>query len=165
MTKQELTIQSPEDISLQKYKSSLIASGGAMVLFAIWTVLRSVVQLDAILTSRADSAALMPMVSALISLSVIDLFLKIYVGMSARQEGLGRKKKRPYLTLGIIIAAVSVVSVLYMLFFEFPEAVRLYGLIVPIVTMAVEVTVLYASLDLVISARKVRKLEKEMGRA
>ena len=138
-----------------------------MVLFAIWTVLRSVVQVEAILASasRADSEALKPMVSVIIALSVFDLILKVYVGLSARLEGLGRKKKRPYLTLGIIIAAVSVVSVLYMLFFEFPEAVRLYGLIIPFVTMAVEVTVLYAALDLVISARKVRKLEKEMGRA
>ena len=162
MTKEELTIQSPKDISLQKCRSSLIASGGAMVLFALWTVLRSIVQIDQ-LNNIANSEALKPLITTVLVVSLIDLVLKLYVGLSARVEGFGRKRKRPYLVLGIIIAVLSLIWVIYMLV-ELPAAISLYGLLEPVVTLLVEATVLYAALDLVFSARKVRKLEEEMGR-
>lgn len=162
MTKEELTIQSPKDISLQKCRSSLIASGGAMVLFALWTVLRSIVQIDQ-LNNIANSEALKPLITTVLVMSLIDLVLKLYVGLSARVEGFGRKRKRPYLVLGIIIAVLSLIWVIYMLV-ELPAAISLYGLLEPVVTLLVEATVLYAALDLVFSARKVRKLEEEMGR-
>lgn len=162
MTKEELTIQSPKDISLQKCRSSLIASGGAMVLFALWTVLRSIVQIDQ-LNNIANSEALKPLITTVLVMSLIDLVLKLYVGLSARVEGFGRKRKRPYLVLGIIIAVLSLIWVIYMLV-ELPAAISLYGMLEPVVTLLVEATVLYAALDLVFSARKVRKLEEEMGR-
>ena len=164
MTKDELTTQSPEDIRLQKCRSSLIASGGAMMLFALWTVLRTIVQIDAQVSYRGNSEALRPMVTAIYAVCVIDLILKLYVGMSARVEGMGREKKRPYFVLGIIIIIISLFSIEYMIL-EFPAEVKIYGLLVPIITMAVDVTALYAALDLVISAVRVRKLEQEMGRA
>lgn len=162
MTKEELTIQSPKDISLQKCRSSLIASGGAMVLFALWTVLRSIVQIDQ-LNNIANSEALKPLITTVLVMSLIDLVLKLYVGLSARVEGFGRKRTRPYLVLGIIIAVLSLIWVIYMLV-ELPAAISLYGMLEPVVTLLVEATVLYAALDLVFSARKVRKLEEEMGR-
>lgn len=164
MTKDELTIQSPEDVRLQKYKSSLIASGGAMVLFSLWTVLRSIVEINAELSTKAGSEALKPLLAGMVTMGIVDLVLKLYVGLSARQEGIGRGKKRPYRVLGIIIAALSIIWVVYMLI-SFPAALKLYGLIYPTVTLAVEATVLYAALDLVVSATKVKQLEKEMGRA
>ena len=163
MTKEELTTQSPDDIRLQKYRSSLIASGGAMVLFALWTVLRSIVELDALLNYPEYREALTPLLASVVALGLFDLILKLYVGLSAKVEGLGRNKKRPYLVLGIIIACLSALSLVYMLI-EFPTDCRIYGPIGPIVTMIVEATVLYAALDLVVSAVKARKLEKEMGR-
>ena len=163
MTKEELTTQSPEDISLQKCRSSLIASGGAMAMFALWTVLRSIVQIDSELNKRADSDALRSLITVILVVGIADLILKFYVGLSARREGLGKKKRRPYLILGIIIAGFSVLSLIYMLI-QLPADCRLYGLLTPIISLVVEATVLYASMDLVISAKKVRKIEKEMGR-
>ena len=163
MTKEELTVQSAEDVRLQKYRCSLISSGGAMVLFSLWTVLRSLVQIDAQLNYRGNSEALMPLVTTIVVVGIIDLVLKLYVGLSARVEGLGRKKKRPYLILGILIACLSVLSVGYMLY-QFPGDCKLYGLLMPLVNLAVEATFLYAAMDLVVSAIKVRRLEKKMGR-
>ena len=133
-----------------------------MVLFALWTVLRSIVQIDQ-LNNIANSEALKPLITTVLVMSLIDLVLKLYVGLSARVEGFGRKRKRPYLVLGIIIAVLSLIWVIYMLV-ELPAAISLYGLLEPVVTLLVEATVLYAALDLVFSARKVRKLEEEMGR-
>lgn len=163
MTKEELTVQSPEDIRLQKYRSSLIASGGAMVLFALWTVIRSIVEIDSNLNYVGDQVSIQPLVTAIAVMGIIDLVLKLYVGLSARLEGLSRKKKRPYLVLGIIIAALSIAWLIFMIV-EFPTQYRLYGLVGPIINLAVEATVLFAALDLVISAIRVRKLEKEIGR-
>ena len=164
MTKEELISQSPEYIRLQKYRGSLIASGGAMVLFAVWTVLRSIVEIDSMLSHMGDTQKLNPLLTAIMIVGGIDLILKLYVGLSARREGMNRNRKRPYLILGIIIACLSVLSLIYMLF-EFPVAYRLYGLAGTLITLAVEATVLYASMDLVFSALKVRKLENETGRA
>ena len=163
MTKEELTVQSAEDVRLQKYRSSLISSGGAMVLFALWAVLRSMVQIEARLNNPKDSEMLRPLIASILAVGIVELILMLYVGLSARVEGLGRKKKRPYLVLGIIIACLSVLSVGYMLY-QFPEDCRLYGLLMPLVNLAVEATFLYAAMDLVVSAIKVRRLEKKMGR-
>ena len=163
MTKDELIVQSPEDIRLQKYRFSLLASGSAMMLFALWTVLRSIVQIEAQLNNQGDMKTLKPLLIAFIALSGVELVLKFYVGLSARLEGLGRTRRRPYLMLGIIIAILSVVFVVYMLV-ELPADIRMNGMFSSIINLVVEATALYASLDLVISARRVRKLEKEMGR-
>ncbi len=163
MTKDQLTTQSPEDIRLQKYRCSLISSGGAMVLFSLWTVLRSLVQIDAQLNYRGNSEALMPLVTTIVVVGIIDLVLKLYVGLSARLEGLARGKKRPYLVLGIIIAGISLLSLVFILL-ELPTDIRMYGVLTPIITLVVEITVLYAAMDLVISATKMRRLEEEMGR-
>ena len=162
MTKDELIAQGPEDIRLQKYRFSLIASGSAMVLFALWTVLRSIVQIDSQL-NKGDMETLKPLIITILVLSGLDLILKFYVGLSARLEGMGRNRKRPYLMLGIIIAILSVISMVYMLV-EIPVDIRLNGVFSTIINLVVEATALYASLDLVFCAVKVRKLEKEMGR-
>ena len=143
MTKDELIAQGPEDIRLQKYRFSLIASGSAMVLFALWTVLRSIVQIDSQL-NKGDMETLKPLIITIL-------------------EGMGRNRKRPYLMLGIIIAILSVISMVYMLV-EIPVDIRLNGVFSTIINLVVEATALYASLDLVFCAVKVRKLEKEMGR-
>ena len=162
MTKDELIAQGPADIRLQKYRFSLIASGSAMVLFALWTVLRSIVQIDSQL-NKGDMETLKPLIITILVLSGLDLILKFYVGLSARLEGMGRNRKRPYLMLGIIIAILSVISMVYMLV-EIPVDIRLNGVFSTIINLVVEATALYASLDLVFCAVKVRKLEKEMGR-
>ena len=165
MTKEELTVQSPEDVRLQKFRSSLISSGGAMILFALWTVLRSIVEIESTLNYVGERESLNTMITLIVALGIADLILKFYVGMCARAEGLSRKKKkRPYLILGIIIACLSAVSLVYMII-EFPVFYRLYGVLGPIITLAVEATAFYVSLDLVLSAKRVRNLEQEIGRA
>lgn len=162
MTKAELTEQRPEDIRLEKYRSSLISSGGAMVFFALWTVIRTIVQIDSQLSARSGSV-LTPMIAALVGVSVLDMILKFYVGFAARVEGLGRKKKRPYIVLGIIIAIVSVLSLVYM-FVELPFVYKVSGPLGAIIALVVDATVFYVAMDLVVSALRIRKLEKEMGR-
>ena len=164
MTKEELTIQSPENIRLQKYRSSLMASGGAMIIFSLWTLLRSFVQIEAKLNYRGDTEALKPWITAILIVGIVELVLMIYLGISARGEGMGKKKRRPYLVLGIIVAALSAVSILYLIF-DFQVECQVYGVIGAIVTLAVEITFFYAALDLVVSAIRVRKLEEETGRA
>jgi hypothetical protein len=104
----------------------------------------------------------------IVVLDAIDLILKLYLGFSARAEGLGRKKKS-YIILGILLAVLSAyalvvwtlqIPILYPeLGFTSPEL----GFINLLVTLAVEATALFAILTLVISAIKVRKLEKKIG--
>ena len=162
MTKEEITVQRPTDVQLQKHRFSLICSGNALVTFAVWTIIRSIIQLYFYLQASPDVKNFTVWVVILIALVLggVDLVLKLYVGLSARAEGYGKRKKSGYLILGILLAVVTVIW----LIIQLPLASYYYrsdGLLHMLISLAVEATVLFAEVDLVVSALRVRRLEKE----
>ena len=146
---------------LQKCRFSLLASGNAMILFAIWTVISTSIGLYYQINQNPEqSVSFWAVAGVILAFNGIDLTLKLIAGFTARAEGRGRYHHSVLIVLGILVAALSVYNIISYL----PLIPCFYensGLLRVIITMAVEVTVIYAALDLVISAVKIRKLSKE----
>ena len=162
MTKDEITVQSPEDVRLQKNRFSLLCSANALILFAAWTVVRSIIQFYFHADAMRASGILQPVILMVVVFGGLDCVLKIIIGISARAEARGVRKKSVYLVLGIILAACNVVELIYMIL-SFSYLYASEGLLGMIVTLAVEATVLFAEIDLIVSAINVRKLENEIA--
>ena len=162
MTREEITFQSPEDVRLQKNRISLLCSANALILFAAWTVVRSIIQFyfhaDAIRVSGVPQS----MILMVVVFGGLDCVLKIIIGISGRAEARGTRKKSIYLVLGIILAACTVVELIYMIF-SYSAIYASEGFLGLIITLAVEATVLFAEVDLIISAFNVRKLENAIA--
>jgi len=163
MTKDAITSQSPEEVRQQKYRFSLLCSGNAMILFALWAVVRTIIQFNYQGNIGAENAMFTAWIPMVLAAGIADTVLKLIVGFSARAESLGKRKKGIYIVLGIILAALTVLSMttwfsVYLLLYENE------GILGMIISVAVEITILYAELNLVVSAINVRKIEKEMGR-
>ena len=160
MTKAEVTVQSPEDVRLQKSRFSLLASGNAMILFAIWTVISAIIEVY-YQTSRMtmQDVSVWSVIEVVLAVSGVDLIIKLIAGFCARSEGRGKHRSAVIIVMGILVLAIS----LYNIISYIPVIPYLYlsdGLLRVIISMAVEITVIYAALDLVISAVRVRKILK-----
>lgn len=123
--------------------------------------MRSIIQFYFHAGALRASGVLQPMILMVVVFGGLDCVLKIIIGISGRAESRGIRKKSIYLVLGIILAACTVVELIYMIF-SYSAVYASEGFLGLIVTLAVEATVLFAEINLIISAFNVRKLEKEI---
>lgn len=161
MTRDEIILQSPEDVLIQKNRFSLLCSGNALIIFTFWTIIRSIIQVYHILPENYHLGTVSLMTVALMVLAScsIDLVLKVFVGLSAKAEGRGKKKSSVYIVLGILLAVLTAMELITLTPSLTDERLNNSVLSV-IISIAVDATVLFAELDLVVSAIRVRKIEK-----
>ena len=95
------------------------------------------------------------------SIILFDFLLRLYVGLSARAEGFGKKKGYAYIVVAFLIAIASLFSIV-MIFFDirFTGVTSLMELIVSII---VEITSAVVMIELIAAAFTVKKLNRELG--
>ncbi len=145
-----------KEVKLRKYENKLIISGLGVILFGIWSVVKSL--LSFILNMNTDESYNVSMLVNVLIFLAIELALRLYIGMSARSEGFGRKKRYAYIVLSVIISILSFVSLLYLLYANNIESLLQY-----LVSILFEATSMFAYIELVVSAFAVKKLRKEIG--
>ena len=106
---------------LNKYKDMLIVSGFGVIAFGFWSVIKALLQLifqyDEI-NARMDGELSDPEQSWIVYLIMIIVFILIilirsYVGISARSEGLGKKKSPVYIIVAILILVFDLYNTTY----------------------------------------------------
>lgn len=163
MTKENLTVQSPQDVQLKKYSFSLIASGNAMILFSIWTVISTIIWIYyQVNPDPKEAVSIWSITAFILAINSIDLILKLIAGFLARSQGRGRYHHSIIIVLGIIVAMMSVYNMISYIPL-IPYYYEHSGLLQVIISIAVEITVLYAAIDLVVSSAKVKTLLKKTG--
>ena len=165
MTKDEATVWSPKEARLQKFRFSLLCSGNATILFAIWTIVSSVLQLYTQTSFNGGNVPLFSVIVTVLLFGGVNMVLKLVAGIFARSEGLGKRKVKitVVIVLGIILSVLSVLTIISS-FSALPYYYESEGIISVIIRVALDITVLYAELDLSVSAIMVKKLESEIGR-
>ncbi len=88
---------------------------------------------------------------------LVDLALRIWIGLSARAESKGKKKSAVYLVITAILILASVLNIVFLIF-DLVDAFSLYG----IVSIVVECTSLFALVEVFTSAISIHKLRKEL---
>lgn len=108
---------------LRRNRSTLAVVGLGVIAFGAWSVVKTVL----ILTLRAgdplensefaegafSEIAHIIFYAFIVLVLLLDLALRLYVGLSARKEGLRGKKSAKYIVLACLLAAMSVYSSIF----------------------------------------------------
>ncbi|MBP0961265.1 MAG: hypothetical protein J5864_03905 [Oscillospiraceae bacterium] len=150
---------------IRRCRDNLVSIGTGVAMFGIWTAVRIVMSI--ILERRelisetqnytdADLSiitSLLWMFTAILSLTVLGIHL--YIGLSARSEGLGGKKRTGYLIADAVYIAVYCVGIT-------AELVKFNDLfdnpVHGIVTIFIDITVAVTLAELMTNAVRSRKL-------
>ena len=144
------------------YQNLFTVSGLVVIIFGLWSVLKTILLLfmkEGILSEIPDDTFVRVMFFLILGgILLIDVLIRLYVGLSARAEGFGKKKGYGYVIIAILMALASLTS-LVLIFFDTNEQ-SIWELIVSVI---VEATSLVVTIELLVAAFTVKKLKKEMG--
>jgi hypothetical protein len=190
----------PELRKLRKYESILVLSGFGVMIFGLWSIIRAAIYYIlypfdvAEFLGKSEYAQIMAegreegvefitenlgtiIMVVLFTVLAIDLLLRIYVGMSARAYGRGRKKRGFFIFVAWVMAVFALFGIV-MSVQNFVQPVidafkdssaNAYaetgatGEQAGSVSIFVDITSFLVLLELAISAMQVRKLRKQLG--
>lgn len=115
-------------IRLNKNRHALVTSGTWVILFCLWSNVKSAAYVflenspqtafGTPAPSRGETIVFLVLLAIILG---IDIWIRLYVGLSARAEGKGEKRGWKYLVWGMLLAAVSLVSLIVMLLPSYAE--------------------------------------------
>lgn len=164
---------------LRRNQNLLYCVGTGVIMFGLWNVIKGIVTIflqrdELILLFETIKASLTPdkadyfvstftLVCIIIGIIIgVLLLMHICVGLSARKEGMGRRKKDrvAYLVVAVILMVLTAATVVLEIptLFKSPE-----GLLDEIVTVIVDVTCLVVIIELIVTGIKVRKLKRKLN--
>ena len=151
-----------KEIKMRRYQNLLTVSGLGVIIFGLWTVLKTILLLfmqEDMLDDLPDGLFYRVLFFTLIGgVLLIDFLIRLFVGLSARAEGFGKKKGYGYIVVAILIAIASLAS-LVLIFFDTADR----SILELIVSLIVEATSMIATVELLVAAFTVKKLKKELG--
>lgn len=151
-----------KEIKMRRYQNLLTVSGLGVIIFGLWTVLKTILLLflqEDLVDDLPDGLFYRVLFFTLIGgVLLIDFLIRLFVGLSARAEGFGKKKGYGYIVVAILIAIASLAS-LVLIFFDMGDR----SILELIVSFIVEATSMIATVELLVAAFTVKKLKKELG--
>ncbi len=150
-------------LDLRRNQSTLVTTGLGVIAFGVWSVLKSLLLVasdpDRYLGSfEGDWHLILTFWVLLGGALVIDLALRLHIGLSAIAEGKGKKRRRGYIVLALLMAVLSFVLLAAGLFVQGFSA----GVGRTVVTLIVEFTSDVLMLGMCISAIRVKRLNWEL---
>ena len=151
-----------KEIKMRRYQNLLTVSGLGVIIFGLWTVLKTILLLflqEDMVDDLPDGLFYRVLFFTLIGgVLLIDFLIRLFVGLSARAEGFGKKMGYGYIVVAILMALASLAS-LVMIFFDTADR----SILELIVSFIVEATSMIATVELLVAAFTVKKLKKELG--
>lgn len=153
---------------LRKYENSLSVSGLVVILFGLWSVLKLGLRLvfsTLGLMNTAEDTIVDPEIQkgflylaiAILAVLILELGLRLYIGLTARAESRGKKKTVVYLIIAVLLAAYSVYSLVALI-----RSFAAVDFFESLVSVLVELSGLFALAELIFSAIKVKQIRKKM---
>ena len=178
----------PNDIKIRKFRDTLVTGGFAIIAFGIWTVIKSIMEAFTILRPMLgnmsfedltqvqaeqlreliDSNALFyTLLFFVLAFLIVDLAVRVYVGLSARAIGLQKKKRNGkersgivWLVFGVILTAFGIYSLIVSLT-QAEELLHTYSIMYFVVSLFVDVTSIFVTAELVVTGFRLRGLTKK----
>lgn len=157
---------------IRRYSDYLVSIGTGVALFGIWTVVRMIMGIilerETIIgemqgdVELSKSLIFITISAILVLLSLFILSIHMYIGLSARSEGLGLKKKNGYLIATVVYTVIYCIGIISeILFFQG----YFKNVIDGVVTIIIDITMLITFVELMINAIRVRKLSGKLTEA
>lgn len=150
----------------RRLQDTLIIAGDAVMAFSAWDLAK--VALFLALTDEGrlrelasiDDSVSMPALFAVVGVIVlVDIAVRVYVGMSARAEGRGKKKGSLYLVVAVLAGVVNAFSAITT---ALGENITL-SVMDTVLTVVIEATALAAIVLVVCCAVRLRRLDGASG--
>ena len=158
-----------KEVKLRRFRNLLTVSGLGVIAFGGWNVLKMilvfVMQRDTIEALFAemsiDGLVKNITIAIIIAVTVIDFLIRLFVGLSARAEGFGKKKGAAYIVFAVLLVLGSLSSLV--LFFCDPDSLTKSPILQTAVSVILEITSAVATVELLVAAITVKKLKRELG--
>ena len=159
----------PEELALRKYSGALSVLGNAIIVFGIWDNIKSVLltvymsdELRDEIVNSAPPEYLPYAIGAVVVFAILTFLLRVYIGLSAREEAAGKKKTPVYLILTVVLFA----EYLWFFWANLVTAMELNDQFLAIIgDMVIDVTSIGFVAFLVVYAIRVRQLKRQFGEA
>ena len=152
------------DARIRKLEINQMTLGAGVALFALWTFVRMALQLfvfnDELIKGFTEQEKIVVylMVGGL---SALILLNQLFVGLSARGEGKGKRKRIIYLIfdgIQICISVVFTVLEVYMLFTPGDE-----GILSMVASIVIEITLGVCLVEVMVNSIQLRKIRKSLS--
>lgn len=159
-----------KEVKLRRFENLLVLSGSGVIIFGLWSCVKAVLGMifktdDIVEAFGGDVFVRFLVIFIYIVIGIfllIDLGLRVFIGLSARREGLGKKKSFVYVIFAILLTIASSYSTVDTIISEFQSTETLLEMLV---TVFVEITSLIVMIEMIVSAFVVKKLRKELKEA
>ena len=180
----------PIDTKIRKFRDTLITGGFAIIAFGIWTVIKSIMEAFTILKPMIGNMTLENLTQAqeeqfkeliesnalfyalmllILAFLVVDMLLRIYVGLSARAIGLQKKKRNGkersgivWLIFGIILAGISTYSLIISLT-NAGDILQMYTIMYFVISLFVDATSIFVTTELIVTGFRLRGLTRKQN--
>ena len=161
------------DIQIRKTQSNLISAGIGVMVFAMWSFLRSLIYIingdpgineamQEVSKEHIDYPGMrIVLVAGLLIAAAADMLFRFYIGRSAISEGKGNRKSSKYIVLSCILVFLYIFGIMGHIA-GMAGKLDDYNLqnMDTILSLAIDLTSLYILILLIYSASRLRKLLK-----
>lgn len=150
---------------IRKREINLTTLGSGVILVGLWIFLK--LALTFLIHGNEIEEEFPPVVIfwanvILWIIAALILLMSLYIGLSARAEGKGKKKTIVYLILSGVMACFALIIVIFDGYLLFVPTSDIFNVIV---TLIIDATVLVMLVELIVNAVGVRRLRKEEAKA
>ena len=150
---------------LRRKQVTLVTLGTGVILFGVWSVVKSLLYFRTNLFADLDTQAepeLLPYMLAtvvIVALFVLaDLGIRLKIGRRARAEGMGRRQKNGYLILAALIVLVNIIGDLLGVYYIVKNGVPEQSGPDYVVSALVDLSSTILLAELIVTVLRVRKL-------
>ena len=157
------------ELELRRKQVSLVTLGTGVILFGAWSALRTVLYIwtGPPLEIDQNASPSMLLLVKVIAFLIIGLILlagfsfRLYIGRSARREGMEGVQKNAYLYLSAFLLLFNFFISMSSLYFAFTRGLTGHTWLDFTVTSLVDLTSTFLLGDLLVTARRLRKLRRQ----
>lgn len=150
---------------IRKKEINLITLGSGVILVGLWIFLKFALTfliLGNEIEEEFPSVVIFWANVILWVAAALILLMSLYIGLSARAEGKGKKKTIVYLILSGVMVCFALIIVIFDGYLLFAPTSDIFNVIV---TLIIDATVLVMLVELIVNAVGVRRLRKEEAKA
>jgi len=156
------------ETELRRRRINLLTLGAGVIAFGIWSVLKTYlyIMVDPIpmefdVPEQFQKKALIVAYVMVTVILLFDLGLRSYIGLSARAEGLGKKKGNAYIVVTAMMLIVNIAAwIVYLFLYNYDDGHE--ALMDYVVSLVVDFTSIVILAQLLYNAILVRRLSREL---
>lgn len=152
------------DVTIRRLENNLVTVGTGIIMFGLWAFIKSIltallIGMDYIDNATEEEQLLFSIASWIFA--VLSVLMYLWLGLSARAEGKGKRKSPVYLFFVGMICLFSISAILYEIYTLTVQFKTVDDPVTLLVTIIIDVTRLIFLFELIYSSVMLRRIKKQ----